>query len=64
VIRLDSHPLVPTARKPRIRESEIPRFRVSTGSLTLWEGISARAARWFKLLLILYFNMAILEVLP
>jgi hypothetical protein len=35
VIRLDSDPLVPTARKSRIRESEIPRFRVTAGSLTL-----------------------------
>ncbi len=63
VIRLDSDPLAPTARKPRIRESEIPRFRVSAGSLTLWEGISARAASWFELLPILYSYMAILEVI-
>jgi hypothetical protein len=44
-------------------ESEIPRFRVSAGSLTLWEGISASAASWFKLLPILYSYVAILEVI-
>jgi hypothetical protein len=38
VIRLDSDPLVPTARKSIIRESENPRFRIFAGSLTQRDG--------------------------
>jgi hypothetical protein len=55
--------IVPTARKPKIRESEIPRFRVFAGSLTLRVGSCAQAARWFKSHFIPYSYMAILEII-
>ncbi len=67
VIRLDSEPLVPDSQKPqnpRIRDSEIPRFRGFAGSLTLREGACAQAACWFESHPILYSSyMAILEVI-
>jgi hypothetical protein len=60
VLRLDSDPLVPTARNPRIRDSEIPGL---AGSLTQRDGACARDGCWIESLPILYSYMAILEVI-
>ncbi len=64
VLKLDSRATRSNSPKPRIRESEIPRFRVFAGSLALKAGACARAACWFETHFILYSYMAILEVLP
>ncbi len=63
VIRLDSDTLVPTTRKPKPLESQIPKFRIFSGSLTQRDGACARDGRWFESLPILYSYMAILEVI-
>jgi hypothetical protein len=63
VLRLDSDPLVPIARKPRIRDSDIPRFQVFAGGLTLRDGACARYGRCIEPLSILYSYMAILDVI-